>query len=100
MWDYWFEAIVLAFLVGIYARLWFAIREIACMHEALHDIHDHVFMQTGEVQVRDGENFHVMELEEFMDRFGFDPRQNEETPDTEDKKASASEIDAWDNAKV
>jgi len=42
------------------------------------------------------ENFHIMGLEEFKDRFGFDPR-GEETPAT-DEKASASEIDAWDNA--
>ena len=56
-------------------------------------------MKTDEVQVNDGENFHIMGLEEFKDRFGFDPR-GEETPSTDEKKASASEIDAWDNAKV
>ena len=99
MWEYWFQPIVIAFLVGIYARLWFALREIACMHDALHEIHDHVFMREHEVQVGDGENFHVMDLEEFMDRFGFDPRKTE-PPSTDDGKANASEIEAWDNAKL
>jgi len=84
--------------MGMYARLWFVMREIKCIHDLVHEIHDHVFMKPNDIQVSDGDNFHVMELEEFMDKFGFDPRQ-EKTPAT-DEKASASEIEAWDNAKV
>tara|TARA_R110000751_G_scaffold304798_1_gene420545 strand:- start:313 stop:609 length:297 start_codon:yes stop_codon:yes gene_type:complete len=96
----WLPYIIIFFLVGFYARLWFLIRDIKCIHDLVHEIHDHVFMKTGDVQVGDGENFHVLSLEDFMDRFGFDPREGEGTPSTDDVKASASEIEAWDNAKV
>ena len=95
----WLPYLIIFLLVGLYARLWFVVRDMKCIHDLVHDLHDHVFMKTDEVQVNDGENFHIMGLEEFKDRFGFDPR-GEETPSTDEKKASASEIDAWDNAKV
>ena len=95
----WLPYIIIFLLVGMYARLWFVVRDMKCIHDLVHDLHDHVFMKPSDVQVSDGENFHVMELEEFMDKFGFDPREGGETPTT-DEKASASEIEAWDNAKV
>ncbi len=95
----WLPYLIVFFLVGLYARLWFVVRDMKCIHDLVHEIHDHVFMKPSDVQVSDGENFHVMELEEFMDKFGFDPREGEETPTT-DEKASASEIEVWDNAKV
>lgn len=95
----WLPYIIIFLLVGMYARLWFVVRDMKCIHDLVHEIHDHVFMKPNDIQVSDGDNFHVMDLEEFMDRFGFDPR-DEETPATDEKKASASEIDAWDNAKV
>ena len=94
----WLPYIIIFFLVGIYARLWFLVRDMKGIHDLVHEIHDHVFLKPNHVQVGDGDSFHVMDLEEFMDRFGFDPRQ-EKTPAT-DEKAGASEIEAWDNAKV
>jgi hypothetical protein len=47
-----------------------------------------------QVHVDDGKNLRVMGLEEFMDEFGFDPR---ESPPQEKDKANSEEIDAWDN---
>ncbi len=53
-------------------------------------------MEPGDIQVGDGDNYQVMSLDEFTDRFGFDPRDAETTPAT-DGKASSEVIDAWDN---
>ena len=93
----WLEITVIVFFVAMYARMWFIMRDFHRLTNMVHDLHDHVFMQTGDVQVGDGDNFHVMSLEDFKDRFGFDPR-GEEPPNTYDGKASASEIEAWDNS--
>ena len=93
----WLLYIIIFFLVGIYARSWFVIRDMKCIHDLVHEIHDHVFMKPNDVQVGDGDSFHVMDLEEFMDRFGFDPTEQE--PDNSDKVDTAT-IEAWDNAKV
>lgn len=95
--EHWFEFVVILFFAGIYARLWFVIRDVKCIHDLVHEIHDHVFMKTGDVQVSDGENFHVMSLDDFVDRFGFDPTEPES--DNSDKADTAT-IEAWDNAKV
>ena len=93
----WLSYIIIFFLVGIYARSWFVIRDMKCIHDLVHEIHDHVFMQTGVVQVGDGENFHVMGLDDFVDRFGFDP--TEPKPDKSGKADSVT-IEAWDEGKV
>ena len=94
----WIEIIPIIFVMGIYGRLWFLIRDFKALYTMVSDMHDHVFMKTGDVQVGDGDNFQVLSLDEFMDRFGFDPR-DEQTPATDEKKkASSSEIEAWDNS--
>ena len=93
----WLPYIIIFLLVGFYARLWFVVRDMKCIHDLVHEIHDHVFMKTGDVQVNDGENFHVMSLDDFVDRFGFDPTEQE--PDKSGKADSAT-IEAWDEGKV
>jgi|TARA_R110000824_G_scaffold10078_7_gene44757 hypothetical protein len=98
MWDYWFEVITLFMLFGISGRIWFLARHLGEVHDCLHYLEDRIFNE-DEVQVNDAQgNLRVMALEEFVDEFGFDPRDKE--PQTTDEKASASEIEAWDNAKV
>ena len=96
MWDYWFEAITLFMLFGISGRIWFLARHLDEVHDCLHNFEERAFNTDDEVRVHEGSNLRVLGLEEFMDEFGFDPRK-EETPST-DEKASASEIDAWDNS--
>ena len=93
----WFPFLVILVFMGIYGRLWFVIRDIKCIHDLVHDLHDHVFMGENEVQYNDGKDFHVMALDDFVDKFGFDPTQQE--PDTSDKADSAT-IKAWDEGKV
>ncbi|MBO58418.1 MAG: hypothetical protein CMA77_05435 [Euryarchaeota archaeon] len=94
---YWFEGIILVFLVGIYARLWFISRHLDEIHDCLHHFEERAFRQDDEVQVEmPNGNLRVMGLEEFMDEFGFDPRQ-EEPPTTEEIETNVSEIEAWDN---
>ena len=46
-----------------------------------------------EVHVDDGKRLRVMGLEDFMDEFGFDPRQPPEEVPQDNRK----EIEAWDN---
>jgi len=96
MWiDYWFEVTMLMFFVSLYVRMWFVMRDIRNMNKKVHEIHAHVFMQAGDIQVGDGDNYQVMSLEQFKDHFGFDPT-SEKTPATD--KASSEEIEAWDNS--
>ena len=96
MWDYWFEAIVIFMLLGISGRVFLLARYFSHFNECFQRFEERVFNQEDEVHVGDGKSMRVMGLEEFMDEFGFDPREAE-TPAT-DRKANASEIDAWDNS--
>jgi hypothetical protein len=98
MWiDYWFEVTVLMFFISIYVRMWFVMRDFKYLYNKVNELHAHVFMEPGDIQVGDGDNYQVMSLEQFKDQFGFDPTE-EKTPATD--KASSEEIDAWDNAKL
>ena len=92
-----FEAVVLLFLVGIYLRLWFVARHLAELHDCFHIFEDRVFNQEHEVHVQEGSNLRVMGLEDFMDEFGFDPRNE---PLDEEESANTAAIEAWDNAKL
>lgn len=97
MWDYWFEVIVLMCFASIFIRMWFVRREIKIIHNMLYELYSHVFMQTGDVQVNDGENYQVISLEEFIERFGFDPSEQ----DSENaEKADSATIQAWDEGKL
>ena len=101
MWDYWFESIVIFMLFGISARIWFMARHLEYFHDCFHHFEDRVFNPQEEVHVHEGSNLRVMGLEDFMDEFGFDPRNHtpemelEET-DEDNRKA----IEEWDNAKL
>jgi len=48
-----------------------------------------------EVHVDDGKNLRVMGLEEFMDEFGFDPRNP--SVDDEDDPDNRKAVAEWDN---
>tara|TARA_R110000822_G_C15084635_1_gene470046 strand:+ start:134 stop:430 length:297 start_codon:yes stop_codon:yes gene_type:complete len=91
-----FEVVVLIFFLSIYVRMWFVMRDFKYLYNRVNELHAHVFMEPGDIQVGDGDNYQVMSLDEFTDRFGFDPRDAETTPAT-DGKASSEVIDAWDN---
>ena len=96
MWEYWFEAIVIFMLLGISGRVFLLARRFEDFHNCFQHFEERVFSQDHEVHVDDGKSMRVMGLEQFMDEFGFDPREAE-TPDTAGK-ANTSEIDAWDNS--
>ena len=49
-----------------------------------------------EVRVHEGNNLRVMGLEDFMDEFGFDPRQQVEEQERE--QDNRKEIEDWDNS--
>jgi len=94
MWDYWFEIIVIFMLLGISGRIYFMGRELTEFHDCFHHFEEHLMNPQDQVHVDDGKNLRVMGLEEFMDEFGFDPR---ESPSQQKDKANSEEIDAWDN---
>jgi|FLOH01.1.fsa_nt_gi hypothetical protein len=91
-----FEVVVLIFFLSIYVRMWFVMRDFKYLYNRVNELHANVFMEPGDIQVGDGDNYQVMSLDEFTDRFGFDPRDAETTPTTVEK-ASSEVIDAWDN---
>ncbi len=94
MWEYWFEAIVILMLLGISGRIYMMSRELSDFHDCFHHFEERVMNPQEEIHVDDGRNLRVMGLEEFMDEFGFDPRnppQEDEDPDN--RKAVAE----WDN---
>ena len=45
----WLPYIIIFLLVGLYARLWFVVRDMKCIHDLVHDLHDHVFMETDDI---------------------------------------------------
>ena len=94
MWDYWFEIFVIFMLLGISVRIYFMGKELKEFHDCFHHFEEHLVNPQDQVHVDDGKNLRVMGLEEFMDEFGFDPR---ESPPQEKDKANSEEIDAWDN---
>ena len=96
MWDYWFEAIVLFMLFGISGRIWFLARHLDEVHDCLHNFEERAF-DPEQVQVQEGGNLRVMGLEDFMDEFGFDPRN---APLDEEESSNTAAIEAWDNAKL
>ncbi len=100
MWDYWFEAIVLFMLFGISGRIWFLARHLDEVHDCLHNLEDRIFNEDDEIQVQDGQgNVRIMGLEQFMEEFGFDPRE-QEPQNAEIDEANKKAIDEWDNAKL
>lgn len=94
MWDYWFEAIVIFMLLGISGRIYLMGRELKDFHDCFHHFEEHLMNPQEQVHVDDGKKLRVMGLEEFMDEFGFDPREGQPA---EEHKANAAEIEAWDN---
>ncbi len=94
MWDFWFEFVVVLALLGIFVRLHYVAQELKDFHDCFHHFEERLMNPQDEVHVDDGKNLRVMGLEEFMDEFGFDPR---ESPPQEKDKANSEEIDAWDN---
>jgi hypothetical protein len=94
MWDYWFEVFVIFMLLGISVRIYFMGKELKEFHDCFHHFEENLVNPQDQVHVDDGKNLRVMGLEEFMDEFGFDPR---ESPPQEKDKANSEEIDAWDN---
>jgi len=81
-------------LLGISVRIYFMGKELKEFHDCFHHFEEHLVNPQDQVHVDDGKNLRVMGLEEFMDEFGFDPR---ESPPQEKDKANSEEIDAWDN---
>ena len=95
MWDYWFEVFVIFMLLGISGRIYFIGKELKHFHDCFHHFEEHLLSPQEQVHVDDGKNLRVMGLEEFMDEFGFDPREGQPT---EEHKANSEEIEAWDNS--
>tara|TARA_B100002019_G_scaffold29985_1_gene23954 strand:+ start:9896 stop:10180 length:285 start_codon:yes stop_codon:yes gene_type:complete len=93
MWEYWFEAIVIFMLLGISGRLYKMGRELSDFHDCFHHFEEQLMNPQDEVHVDDGKRLRVMGLEDFMDEFGFDPRQPPEEVFQDNRK----EIEAWDN---
>ena len=96
MWEYWFEAIVLVALLGIWYRVRGIHREVGDLHDCFHHFESIVFDEE-QVEVTEGRKLRVLELEEFMDEFGFDPRK---PPLDEEESSNTAAIEAWDNAKL
>ncbi len=94
MWEYWFEGFVIFMLLGISGRLFFIGKELKDFHDCFHHFEEQVFNPQEEVRVHDGPNLRVMGLEDFMDEFGFDPRNPPEEEESDNRK----EIEAWDNS--
>ena len=88
------EVFVIFMLLGISVRIYFMGKELKEFHDCFHHFEEHLVNPQDQVHVDDGKNLRVMGLEEFMDEFGFDPR---ESPPQEKDKANSEEIDAWDN---
>jgi len=96
MWEYWFEAVVIFMLLGISGRIYMMSRELTDFHDCFHRFEEQVMNPQEQVHVEDGKNLRVMGLEDFMDEFGFDPRNPPvEKSDTDNRK----EIAEWDNTK-
>ncbi len=96
MWDYWFEGIVIFMLLGISARVFLLARHLDEVHDCLHNFEERAF-DPEQVHIHEWSNLRVMGLEDFMDEFGFDPRN--EALDEEEPSNTAA-IEAWDNAKL
>lgn len=94
MWEFWFEFVVIFALLGIFIRLHYVAQELKEFHDCFHHFEEQLMNPQDEVHVDDGKTLRVMGLEEFMDEFGFDPR---ESPSQEKDKSNSEEIDAWDN---
>lgn len=94
-WEMIWRVFVVFMLLGIAGRMFFMRRELNAFHECFHDFESRIFPEgmenpnTGEGMMR------VMGLEEFMEEFGFDPRQSED----EALEANIAAISEWDNAK-
>ena len=96
MWEYWFEAIVIFMLLGISGRIFFMAKELREFHDCFHRFEEQVINSQEEVHVDDGKRLRVMGLEEFVDEFGFDPRQP--PVDEGDAPDNRKEIAEWDNS--
>jgi hypothetical protein len=96
MWEYWFEGFVIFMLLGISGRIFFMAKELRDFHDCFHRFEEQVMNPQEEVRVHEGNNLRVMGLEDFMDEFGFDPRQQVEEQERE--QDNRKEIEDWDNS--
>jgi len=80
-------------LLGISGRIYFMANELRDFHDCFHHFEEQVMNPQEEVRVQDGSNMRVMGLEDFMDEFGFDPRNPPEKEEDNRK-----EIEDWDNS--
>ena len=94
MWEYWFEGFVIFMLLGISGRIFFMAKELRDFHDCFHHFEDKIFNPEDEVRVHEGSTMRVMGLEDFMDEFGFDPRQETEDEEDPDNRKAVAE---WDN---
>ena len=94
MWEYWFEGFVIFMLLGISGRIFFMAKELRDFHDCFHYFEDKVFNPEDEVRVHEGSSMRVMGLEDFMDEFGFAPRQEIEDEEDPDNCKAVAE---WDN---
>ena len=81
-------------LLGISGRIFFMAKELRDFHDCFHYFEDKVFNPEDEVRVHEGSSMRVMGLEDFMDEFGFDPRQEIEDEEDPDNCKAVAE---WDN---
>ena len=95
MWDFWFEFVVILGLLGIFVRLHYIAKELSDFHDCFHHFEEQLMNPQDEVHVDDGKNLRVMGLEEFMDEFGFDPRNP--SVDDEDDPDNRKAVAEWDN---
>ena len=94
MWEYWFEGFVIFMLLGISGRIFLMARHLERFHDSFLHFEDKIFNPEDEVRVHEGSTMRVMGLEDFMDEFGFDPRQEIEDEEDPDNRRAVAE---WDN---
>ena len=94
-WELIWRAFVVFMLLGIAGRMFFLRRELNEFRECFHAFESRIFPE-GMVNPQTGEGvMRVLGLDEFIEEFGFDPRQSED----EALEANVAAVSEWDNAK-
>lgn len=88
------QLFVVFMLLGIAGRLFFLRRLVEAFNQRVMEL-ESALMPSGMMDINGLGKMRVVGLEEFIEEFGFDPRQTED----ETLEANVAAVAEWDNAK-